>query len=117
MVSRVLPSCSLGDESLGFRTLQAPLLFSSVLVRKDVGSAPAMHATAPALSMGVATTSPSTGSTMTLMDTAPMWLSRCDYGPVWEEACPEIWKRVLGVGRPAFPHPGTHTLPGFGFQQ
>lgn len=74
-----------------------------------------MHATAPALSMGVATTSPSTGSTMTLMDTAPMWLSRCDCGPVWEEACPEIWKRVLGVGRPAFPHPGTHTLPGFGF--
>lgn len=62
---------------------------------------------APALSMGVATTSPSTGSTMTLMDTAPMWLSRCDCGPFQEEANPEIGN--LGWEEPSLPHPGTHT--------
>lgn len=107
-------SCSpRADGSLDFSTLQAPLIFSSVLARKDAGSAPGMHATAPALSTGVATTSPSTGSIMTLMDTAPMWLSRCDCGLLREEACPEIWKRVLGWEGPVFPHPGTHTLPGF----
>lgn len=52
------------------------IVTTHVLARKDAGSAPGMHATAPALSTGVATTSPSTGSIMTSMDTAPMWLFR-----------------------------------------
>lgn len=99
MVSRTLPRLLSEGGSLGLRPHQAPLPFSSVSARKDAGSAPGMHATAPALSMAVATTSPSMESTMTLTDTAPMWLSRCDCEPLQEGVCPEIWKRVLEVGR------------------